>query len=144
MELRLALVAALGQAPGPESVAGLAALLEGPSALPAVSALARVGGSAAAAPLGRLVSQPGGAALPQAIEALALTGGAEVEPLVEPHLLSDRADVREASVRALGRLRDERMARRIEALRSDYAGRVRRAAVEALARLPVRRPQARP
>jgi HEAT repeat protein len=91
-----------------------------------------------------VVSQPGRAALPEAIEALAQVGGPEVAPLIEPHLLSDRADVREVAVRALGRLRDEHASRRIEALRSDYSGRVRRAAVEALARLPVRRPQQRP
>jgi HEAT repeat protein len=40
----------------------------------------------------------------------------------------------------LGRLRYEPASAGLEALKSDYVGRVRRAAIEALARLPSRRP----
>ena len=43
-------------------------------------------------------------------------------------------------MRALGRLRYEPAAAGLEALKSDYLVRVRRAAIEALARLPSRRP----
>jgi HEAT repeat protein len=67
-----------------------------------------------------------------------------VAPLLSGLLTSDRAEVREAALRGLGRLRAEASSARLEALRSDYDGRVRRAAVEALARLPVRRLPAHP
>ena len=75
---------------------------------------------------------------------LSQVGGAEAAVAIEAHLTSDRADVREAAVRALGRIRYEPASPRLEALRSDYYGRIRRAAVEALARLPAGRPAPRP
>jgi HEAT repeat protein len=65
--------------------------------------------------------------------------GPEAGPVIAAHLTSDRADVREAAVRALGRLRYEPASGRLEAMRSDYHGRIRRAAVEAIAKLPSRR-----
>ena len=136
---RLALAQALGETGSPEATAGLAALLDGPSTGPAAMAMARLGASASAKPLSELVARPGAPALPEAIEALARVAGPEAGPVIAAHLTSDRADVREAAVRALGRLRYEPSAARLEAMRSDYYGRIRRAAVEAIAKLPSRR-----
>lgn len=141
---RLDLVRALGEAGGPASVEGLAALLDGDAAGPAALALARTGAAAAAGPLLRLASRPGAPALPEAIEALSQVGGAEAAVAVLAHLTSDRADVRDAAVRGLGRLRYEPASSRLEALRADYHGRIRKAAVEALAKLPAGRPPGRP
>jgi HEAT repeat protein len=62
--------------------------------------------------------------------------GAEAGGALAGELTSDRPEVRVAAARALGRVRFEGAAARLEALRSDYYGQVRRAAVEALARLP--------
>lgn len=141
---RLELVRALGEAGGPAAIEGLAALLDGESTGPAALALGRTGAAAAAAPLVRVVSRPGAIGLPEAIDGLSQVGGAEAAVAILAHLTSDRPDVRDAAVRALGRLRYEPASTRLEALRSDYQGRIRRAAVEALAKLPAGRPAARP
>jgi HEAT repeat protein len=137
-------VRALGAAGGPESVAGLVALLDGDSTGPAAQALARTGASSAAGPLTRLLLRPGAAALPEVIDALSQVGGSEAALAITPHLTSDRADVRDAAVRALGRLRYEPASPWLEALRGDYHGRIRKGAVEALAKLPAGRPPSRP
>jgi HEAT repeat protein len=55
---------------------------------------------------------------------------------VARELTSDRAEVRAAAARAVGKLRYAPASERLSALRSDYDGQVRRAAVEALAKLP--------
>jgi HEAT repeat protein len=141
---RLELVRALGESAAPESVDGLAALLDGDSTGAAAQALARTGASSAAAPLARLLARSGAPALPDVIEALSQVGGADAAHAILAHLTSDRADVRDAAVRGLGRLRFEPASPLLEGLRSDYFGRIRRAAVEALARLPARRPSGRP
>jgi HEAT repeat protein len=137
---RQELAQALGETGSPDAVGGLAALLDGESTGQAAQALARLGASAGARPLSDLVARPGAAALPEAIEALAHVAGPEAGPVIAAHLTSDRADVREAAVRALGQLRYEPASPRLEAMRSDYYGRIRRAAVEAIAKLPSRRP----
>jgi HEAT repeat protein len=141
---RIELASALAEAGGPEAAAGLAELLDGDSTAAAAAAFARLGTSSGTAPLMRLVARPSAPALPEAIEALSQIAGLEAGPVIARHLTSDRFDVREAAVRALGRLRYEPAAVTLEALRSDYSGRIRRAAIEALAKLPVRRPGGRP
>ena len=78
--------------------------------------------------------------LTEAVEVLASQAGAEAGPAIQRLLTSERWEVREAAVRALGQLRYEPASSGLEALKSDYVGRVRRAAIEALARLPSRRP----
>ena len=59
-------------------------------------------------------------------------------------LTSERPQVRAAAALALAQLRYEPASSRLEALRSDYYGRVRRAAVDALAKLPAGVPRAHP
>jgi HEAT repeat protein len=61
--------------------------------------------------------------------------------VLSTQLLDDRPSVRAAAARALGRIRYEPASRRLDALRSDYDAGVRRAAREALARLPVKAPR---
>ena len=56
--------------------------------------------------------------------------------MIAAQLTHDRPEVRAAAALALGKLRHEAASARLEALRSDYFGRVRRAAVEALAKPP--------
>ena len=80
-------------------------------------------------------------------EAIALTWGL-IDPLmalfrpIAALLTDDRPEVRATAARALGRLGYEPASPRLESLRSDYYGRVRRAAVEALAKLPAGAPRA--
>jgi HEAT repeat protein len=95
-------------------------------------------------PLLELVARGEGRWLPEAVEALAALAGSEAGAAIGRLVTSDRAEVREAAVRALGRLRYEPASPWLEALKSDYSGRVRRAAIEALARLPSPRPGGRP
>ena len=75
------------------------------------------------------------------MEALDALGSPEAGEALSDELLGDRASVRAAAARALGRIRHEPAARRLDALRSDYDADVRRAAREALSRLPVRAPR---
>ncbi len=70
------------------------------------------------------------------VEALAQIGGASAAAALARELTSDRPQLRAAAARALAQVRYEPASGRLEALRSDYYGRVRRAAVEALAKLP--------
>ncbi|WP_242394454.1 HEAT repeat domain-containing protein, partial [Anaeromyxobacter oryzisoli] len=83
-----------------------------------------------------LLGAPGGAGHVEAIEALAQLAGPDAGHAIAAQLTSDRPEVRAAAARALGRIRHEEAAARLEALRSDYAARVRRAAIEALSKLP--------
>ena len=75
------------------------------------------------------------------MEALAALGSVDAGEALSAELLSDRPTVRAAAARAVGRIRYEPASARLEALRSDYDADVRRAAREALARLPVRVPR---
>jgi HEAT repeat protein len=74
---------------------------------------------------------------------LGVLGAPEASEPLSRELTSDRPEVRGAAARALGRLRHEGSAARLEALRTDYFADVRRAAVEALARLPTLAPPRR-
>lgn len=139
-ELREAAARSLAETGSPEAVAPLAALLDGPQAAAAAAALGRLSVREGAPPLLRLLEAPGGPGRAEAIDALAQLLGAEAGDALSGELTSDQPEVRATAARALGRIRFEGAASRLEALRSDYYGEVRRAAVEALARLPAGRP----
>ncbi|GAO04779.1 hypothetical protein PSR1_03675 [Anaeromyxobacter sp. PSR-1] len=94
-------------------------------------------------PLVDWLGRPGSLADAEAIEALAQLAARDAGPAIAAQLTADRAEVRAVAARAIGRLRHEPAAPRLEALRSDYHGRVRRAAVEALSRLPAGAPRVR-
>jgi HEAT repeat protein len=143
-EWRIALARALGHTGSAEAIPALAALLEGSSAPAAASALARLGAPAAAAPLVAYLESPDATARAEAIGALAYVGAREAAPAIALQLTHDRPEVRAEAARAIGRLRSEAAPGRLEALRSDYDGRVRRAAVEALSKLPSGGPRPRP
>jgi len=137
---RDALAHALGETGAPEALEPLTELLDGTAAAQAAMALGAVGVAAGAEPLLAHLARkeaPGRAAV---LDALAQLASRSAGPAVEAELLSDRPDVRVAAARAIGRLRYEPPSGRLEALRVDYDGRVRRAAIEALARLPSGRP----
>jgi HEAT repeat protein len=85
------------------------------------------------------ISAGGASGRVEAIEALGQLGGPDAGPVLARELWSERPEVRAAAARAVGRLRHEPAAPWLEALRSDYCGEVRRAAVEALAKLPSER-----
>ncbi|BDG06551.1 HEAT repeat domain-containing protein [Anaeromyxobacter oryzae] len=140
---RITLARALSDAGAAEAVPALAGLLEGPSAPAAAIALARLGAPAAREPLVALLASGSGAGQVEAIEALATLAARDAGDAIAAHLTSDRPEVRAAAARALGRIRHEPASARLEALRSDYAARVRRAAIEALAKLPAGAPRPR-
>jgi HEAT repeat protein len=142
-EWRVDLARALSETSSEEAVAPLASLLVGGSAAEAARALGRLGVASAAKPLEALIAAPDGPARVDAIEALAQLPTSEGGAAVAAQLTSDRPEVRASAARALGRLRYEPASPRLEALRSDYCGRVRRAAVEALAKLPAGAPRQR-
>jgi HEAT repeat protein len=135
-EWREALARSLADTGSPEAVAPLASLLAGPQAAAAAAALGRLPVRDGARPLFHLLETPGGLGRAEAVEGLAQLVGAEAGTALAGELTSDRPEVRVAAARALGRLRFEGASSRLEALRGDYYGQVRRAAVEALARLP--------
>jgi len=138
------LARALGEAGAAEAVPSLAQQLSGPCCGAAAQALARIGAPAAAAPLVAALERADGPGAVEVIEALAqLNSGAGATALTRA-LTSDRPQVRAAAARALAAMRYEPAGDRLEALRSDYYGRVRRAAVEALAKLPSAAAGARP
>jgi HEAT repeat protein len=139
----VALARALGETGAAEAVPALAALLDGAPAPAAALALARIGAPAARDPLVAALEPPSAAGQAEAIEALAQLAARDAGPAIAAHLTSDRPEVRAAAARALGRIRYEPASERLEALRSDYAGRVRRAAIEALAKLPSGAPRLR-
>jgi HEAT repeat protein len=141
---RVVLARALGEAGAGDAVPALTGLLQGASAAAAAQALGRTGAPAAVAPLVEWLSRPDASARVEVIEALAQLVARDAAPAIAVQLTADRAEVRAAAARALGRLGHEPASKRLEALRSDYAGRVRRAAVEALAKLPAGAPRMRP
>ena len=143
-EREAAVARALAETDSEDAAPALVSLLEGPGAAEAARGLGRLGIAAGARPLAGVVSGPSGAARLDAIEALAQLATGEGAEEIARHLTSDRPEVRAAAARALGRLRHEAASVRLEALRSDYYGGVRRAAVEALAKLPAGTPRGRP
>ena len=138
-ELCTALARALGDSGSPEAVPALAALAQGPAAPAAAAALGRIGTKNAVASLADLLARPTLAGRAEALDALGGLGATEAGPAVAAELTSDRPEVRAAAARAVGRLHHDPAAARLEALHSDYDGQVRRAAVEALAKLPAAR-----
>jgi HEAT repeat protein len=141
---RSELARALALTGSTEAATGLARLLEGDSTGAAIQALSQLGASTGVKPLTDLVRRGEGPWLPEAVDAVASLAGAEAGPAIYRLITSERAEVREAAVHALGWLRYEPASKGLEALKSDYVGRVRRAAIESLARLPSRRPGGRP
>jgi HEAT repeat protein len=131
---------ALGETGSAEAVAPLAALLAGPQAPPAAAALGHLASRDGARPLVEFLERPGALGRVEAIEALGQIGAVDGGAVLVGDLTSDRPEVRAAAARALGRLRYEASSGRLEALRGDYFREVRRASIEALARLPVRAP----
>ncbi|MBI5066638.1 MAG: HEAT repeat domain-containing protein [Deltaproteobacteria bacterium] len=142
-EWQAVLARALSETGDARAVAPLAHLLDGLISAEAAAGLGRLGSRDGAAVLEQRLRRPGGIGRVEALDALAVLGGPGAGALPARDLLSERADVRAAAARAVGRLRYEAAAPWLEALRSDYAGEVRRAAIEALARLPSVRPAAR-
>ena len=133
-----AIVQALGATGAPSSLPLLSPLLGGALAPAAASAIGRLGAPAGVPVL--LAALQGGGAIGslEIVEGLAALGSVDAGEALSAELLSDRPTVRAAAARAVGRLRYEPASPRLEALRSDYDAEVRRAAREALARLPVR------
>jgi HEAT repeat protein len=136
-----ALARALGDTGAAEAVPPLAALLSGPAARDAAAALGRIAHPSGAPALVEALRRPD--APPEAIEALGLLAVPDAGPAIAALLTSDRAELRAGAARALGKLRHEPASARLEALRSDYDGRVRRAAIEAIAKLPAGGPKPR-
>jgi HEAT repeat protein len=136
-----ALARALGDTGAAEAVPALAALLSGPAARDAAAALGRIAHPSGAPALVEALRRPD--APPEAIEALSLLAVPDAGPAIAALLTSDRAELRVGAARALGKLRHEPASARLEALRSDYDGRVRRAAIEAIAKLPAGGPKPR-
>ena len=141
---RVTLARALGEGGGEDAVPALTSLLDGPSGPAAAAALGKIGAPAAVGPLVAWLGNPSATGRVEAIEALAQLAARESAPAITAQLTSDRPEIRGAAARALGRLRWEAASGRLEALRSDYCGRVRRAAVEALAKLPTGAPRPHP
>jgi HEAT repeat protein len=121
----------------------LARMLAGPQGAAAAAALGRLGSVSGVPVLLAWMESGQGAGRVEAIESLGALGAPEAGEPLSRELTSDRPEVRAAAARALGRLRHEAAAGRLEALRADYYADVRRAAVEALARLPTRAPARR-
>ena len=138
-----ALARALGETGTPEALAPLALLLEGPAPGAAASAIAAVGVPPGAEPLLAHLARKDAPGRVEALDALAQLASGNAGPAMEAELLSETPEVRVAAARAIGRLKYEPASHRLEALRVDYDGRVRRATIEALARLPSGRPGAR-
>jgi len=133
-----AILRALGATGDPAAVPPIAGQLGGDQAATAASALGRLAAPGAVAPLVVLLESGSRAGRVEAVEALGQLGSADAGEALNRELLSDRPAVRAAAARALGKIRYEGASARLEALRSDYYADVRKAALEALARLPVR------
>jgi HEAT repeat protein len=138
---REALAAALGETGAPEALAPLARLLSGTAAGAAATAIAAIGVADGAAPLLASLGRKETPGRVEVLDALAQLASRSAGPAISDELLSERPDVRMAAARAVGRLRYEPASPRLEALRVDYDGRVRRSAIEALAKLPSGRPR---
>lgn len=132
-----AIVRALGATADPAALPLLSPLLTGALAPSAALAIGKLGAPAGAAVLLEALRNPGPNGRLEIVEALSTLESPEAGEALSAELLADRPPVRAAAARALGRLRFEAAAGRLEALRSDYDADVRRAAREALARLPV-------
>jgi HEAT repeat protein len=131
-----AILDALGATGDPAAVPSIAGQLGGAHASTAATALGRLGAPGAVAPLVALLESGARGGRVEAVEALGLLGSTEAGEVLTRELLSDRPSIRAAAARALGKIRHESASARLEALRSDYYVDVRRAAREALARLP--------
>jgi HEAT repeat protein len=138
-----AIARALGQTGAREALDPLAALLRGAAPAAAAGAIAALGLSEGADPLVAHLARRDAPGRVEVLEALAQLAARGSGAAFEPELLSERPEVRAAAARAVGRLRYEPASARLEALRVDYDGRVRRAAIEALAKLPSGRPVGR-
>jgi HEAT repeat protein len=138
-----ATVRAIGATGDPGALPILAPMLTGAQAQAAAAAIGRLGTAAGASVLITALERGQASGRVEVIEALGLLGSPEAGDPVARELTSDRPEVRSTAARALGRLRHEGSASRLEALRADYYADVRRGAVEALARLPTRTPPRR-
>jgi HEAT repeat protein len=136
-----AIIQALGSTGAPSALPLLSPLLGGAAAPAAASAIGRLGAPAGVGVLLAALQGGGANGSLEIVEGLAALGSADAGEALTAELLSDRPTVRAAAARAIGRLRYEPASSRLEALRSDYDAEVRRAAREALARLPVRVPR---
>jgi hypothetical protein len=134
---------ALGETGAPSALKPLERLLSGPAPGSAAISIAALGAAEGADPLVAHLNRKGAPGRVEALEALAQLASRTAGPAFAAELLSDRWEVRVAAARAIGRLRYEPASAHLEALRVDYDGRVRRAAMEALAKLPSIRPGAR-
>jgi HEAT repeat protein len=135
-----ALAQALGQTGSPAALGPLEKLLESAAPAAAAISIAALGAAEGAEPLVAHLNRKGAPGRVEALEALAQLASNTAGPAFATELLSDRAEIRATAARAIGRLRYEPASHRLEALRVDYDGRVRRAAMEALAKLPSNRP----
>ncbi|HSM93138.1 MAG TPA: HEAT repeat domain-containing protein [Anaeromyxobacteraceae bacterium] len=136
-----ALARALGATGAPDALVPLTILLDGPAPGAAATAIAAVGVAAGAEPLLAHLSRKDAPGRVETLDALAQLASPRAGPAIADELLSENPDVRIAAARAIGKLKYEPGSRRLEALRVDYDGRVRRATIEALARLPSGRPR---
>jgi HEAT repeat protein len=134
---------ALGATGDPGALPHLASMLAGELAPAAAAAIGRLGVPAGSSILLAALEKGQASGRVEIIEALGLLGSPDAGDAVARELTSDRPEVRSAGARALGRLRHEGSASRLEALRADYYADVRRGAGEALARLPTRTPSRR-
>jgi len=130
-------VRALGSTGDPSALPLLSPFLAGAHAAAAAVAIGRLGDPAGVATLVAALQSGGSNARLEIVEALDALGAQGAGEALSTELLGDRASVRAAAARALGKLRYEPASRRLDALRSDYDADVRRAAREALSRLPV-------
>ena len=131
-----AIARALGATGDPGALPLLASVLAGEQAPVAAAAIGRMGLAAGSSILIEALEKGHASGRVEVIEALGSLGSPDAGEAVARELTSDRPEVRSAAARALGRLRHEGAATQLEALRADYYADVRRAAVEALARLP--------
>jgi HEAT repeat protein len=136
-----ALAQALGATGTPDALVPLGLLLEGPTPGAAATAIAAVGVAAGAEPLLAHLARKDAPGRVETLDALAQLASSNAGPAIADELLSERPDVRVAAAHAIGRLKFEPASARLESLRVDYDGRVRRATIEALARLPSGRPR---
>ncbi len=132
-----AVVEALGMTGDPSAVPILSPLLAGALAPGAAVAIGRIGDPAGTAALLAALPTGGPNGRLEIVEALGALGSADAGESLSTELLSERAPLRAAAARALGRIRYEPASRRLDALRADYDADVRRASREALGRLPM-------
>jgi HEAT repeat protein len=131
---------ALGETGSPDALAPLVAMLDGSAPGAAADAIAAIGAPGGADPLVAHLARKDASGRVEALDALAQLASKAAGAVIEDELLSERPELRVAAARAIGRLRYEPGSGRLEALRVDYDGRVRRATIEALAKLPSVRP----